>query len=350
VSTATPDRDVVGLVPLRDDEYAVSLPPGQHRGHSGNPDPFRAAQTISEGLALRVSAGLGLLRATAGLGFRLVGLGRMPLALAAGPLGRAQQQARPERPPVAVRSLGQDLELGVDEVEAAFPHATDRLVVFVPGPDEDEYCWRKGSDVVGASYGSRLAALLDWTPVHVRADDSVPTGQAGVELSALLQQLVESWPLGVRRLVLIGHGTGGLVARAACGVRAPGERPWTDLVTELIALGTPHLVARPQRMTRELGRQLDEKLAGIVAADDAAVDVPPLDGVRYVLVNDQVTTNANPAGRFVGDLLWWRQRATLRPRRARDLFPTAERHEVSTAELPLVNHPDVHNALLVWLA
>lgn len=355
MTTAPADRSAAepfGLVALRDDEYDVSLPPGKHRGHSENPDPIRAAQTISEGLALRVSAGLGILRATAGLGFRLVGLTRMPLALATGPLGRASQQqdSGPARPPVAVRSLGEDLEMGTDDIEAAFPHATDRMLVLVPSPGEDETTWRRASDVVGASYGSRLGAMLDWTPVHVRADDSVSVGQAGVELSALIQQLVEAWPVDVRRLVLIGHGTGGLVARAACGVRAPGERPWTELVTELVALGTPHLAASPQRMTRELGRQLDEKLAGIVSADDISVDVPPLDGVRYVLVNDRVTTNANPAGRFLGDLLWWRQRATLRHRRARDLFPTAERHEVSTAELPLVNHPEVHSALLVWLA
>lgn len=354
MTPASPKRDVVdavGLVPLRDDEYAVTLPPGKHRGLSDNPDPVRAAQSLTEGIATRVSAGIDLLRATAGLGFRLVGLGRMPLAIAAGPLGRAgQQRPEPDRPPLAIRSLGEDIEPTAEELERAFPHAGDCLVVFVPGLGEDESCWRRGHDQVGGTYGSRLASMLEWTPVHLRADDTVPIAQSGVALSALLQQLVDNWPTEVRRIALIGHAGGGLVARGACGVLTGGERPWTGLVTDVIVLGTPHLVARPQRLTRELGRQLDERLAGIVTADDALVDVPALEGVRYVVITDRVTVNQHPAGRFLGDLVWWRQRATRRPRRARDLFPTAERHEVSTTELPLVNHPEVHNALLLWLA
>jgi hypothetical protein len=355
VTPASPQRDVVdavGLVPLHDDEYAVTLPPGKHRGFSDNPDPVRAAQSLTEGLATRVSAGIDLLRATAGLGFRLVGLGRMPLAIAAGPLGRAamQQKPEPDRSPLAIRSMGSDLEPTPDAIDRAFPHATDQIVVFVPGLGEDEACWRRSHDQVGGSYGSRLASMLEWTPVYLRADDTVPIAQSGVAMSALMQQLVEGWPTDVRRIALIGHAGGGLVARGACGVLAGGERPWTELVTEVIVLGTPHLAARPQRLTRELGRQLDERLAGIMTADDALVDVPALDGVHYVVITDRVTVNQHPAGRFLGDLVWWRQRATRRPRRARDLFPTAERHQVSTSELPLVNHPEIHNALLLWLA
>lgn len=364
MSTAVPDPALVdevdpvaapgprpsGMVALADDEYDVALPPGQHRGHSEYPDPVRVAQTLTEGLAQRLGQGLVLLRGAAGLGFRLVGLGRMPLQLATGPLGRGQQQAvTPDRPPVAVRSIGEDVELTPEEVAEAFPSATDRLVVFVPALGEEESVWRTAADQLGASYGSRLAGLLDWTPVLLRADDSVGIGATGVETSALLQRLVDCWPVPVRRVVLIGHGTGGLVARGALGVVAMSERPWTDLVTELIALGTPHLAAPPQRGTREIGRQLDERLAGIVA-DETLVDVPPLQGVRYVLISDRVTSSPTAASRILGDLLWWRQRATLRPRRARDLFPTAERHEVGTADSPLVNHPEIHNALLLWLA
>jgi len=352
VSTATPDRDVVGLVPLRDDEYDVSLLPGRHRGAAENPDPVRAAQSLGEGLLGRVNAGLGLLRATAGLGFRLVGLGRMPLALYAGPLGRAATQAAgaPVRPPLAVRSLGADLDVDAEAIEAAFPHATGQLAVFLPAPGADEATWRTGVERTGSTYGARLASLLDWTPVYLRADDTVPLNEAAVALSALLQQLVEAWPTPVRRIALVGHAGGGLTIRGACGVVAAGAPAWTDLVTEVVALGTPHLVARPQRMTRELGRQLDERLAGILTADDAVVDVPPLAGVRYVVVQDRALATLTPAGRMVGDLLWWRQRALRTRRRARELFPSAERHHVSTTDAPLENHPEIQHALLAWLA
>jgi len=341
-----------GLVPLGADEYAATHQPGRHRGPTEGPDPVRAAQTVGEGLADKVTAGLGLLRATAGIGFRLIGLSRMPLQLTMGPLGRAvQQQAEaPSRPPLSVRSLGEDIALTPEAVESAYPHATEWLAVFVPPHGADEACWRTAGDAPVPGYPARLAGLLDWTPVHLRADDTVPLDRAGVELSALLQELVQAWPVTPTRIALVGYGTGGLLARGACGLRADGPRPWTSLVTELVALGTPSLVARRQRGSRDLGRRLDERLAGIISADDALVDVPPLDGVRYVLVSDRLTGEPNPVGRVLGDLLWWRQRATLRPRRARDLFPTAERYEVSTAAGPLTNHPQVQHALLQWLA
>lgn len=341
-----------GLVPLDADEYAVTHSPGRHRGPTDGPDPVRAAQSVTEGLAERVSAGLGLLRATAGFGIRIIGLGRMPLQLTVGPLGRAvQQQAEaPTRPPLSVRSLGEDVEVTPEAVEAAYPHATEWLAVFVPPQGSDETTWRTAGDAPVPGYPARLAGLLDWTPVHLRVDDTVPLANTAVELSALLQDLVESWPVAPTRIALLGHGTGGLVARGACGVRADGPAPWTSLVTDLVALGTPSLAARRQRGSRDLGRRLDERLAGIVSDDDALVDVPALGGVRYVLVSDRLTAEPNPLGRMFGNALWWRQRATMRQRKARDLFPTAERYEVSTADGPLTNHPEVQHALLQWLA
>jgi hypothetical protein len=349
------------LVPLGEDEYAVTLPPGQHRGHADAPDPFRAAhhigQSVTDGIAGRVQFGLGLLRATAGLGLRLVALGRRPLELAAGPLGRMQVLEREKlvRPPVAVRFLDEDLEIVRDELAVAYGaevdavEAGDHLVVFVPQPGEDERSWRRSVEELGGTYASRLAGLLGWTPVQLRVDDTVGIGNAAVELSGVLQELVEAWPTAVRRIAIVAHGTGGLVARGALGVVAPGERPWADLVTELVALGTPHLQAAPQRLAREAGKRIEERLAGILAAEEEIVDVPPRHGVRYLLVTDRAIGMANPAGAVLGGMLWWRQRAMRQVRRARDLFPTAERHEVSIGAQSLVNHPEVHRSLMEWL-
>lgn len=349
------------LVPLGKDEYAVSLPPGQHRGPADAPDPFRAAhhtaQQITEGIAGRVQFGLGLIRATAGFGLRLVALGRRPLALAVGPLGRMQvlEREKLERAPIAVRFLDEDLELERDELAVAYGaevdavEAGDHLVVFVPQPGDDERSWRRSVEEIGGTYASRLAGLLGWTPVQLRVDDTVGIGNAAVELSGVLQELVEAWPTAVRRIAIVAHGTGGLVARGALGVVAPGERPWASLVTDLVALGTPHLQASPQRFARETGRRIEERLTGILAADEEIPEVPPMHGVRYRLVTDRALSMANPAGAVLGGVLWWRQRALRQVRRARDLFPTAERHEVAIGSQALVNHPEIHRSLMEWL-
>jgi len=142
-------------------------------------------------------------------------------------------------------------------------------------------------------------------------------------------------------MVLIGAGDGGLLARGALGVRLPGTRPWTELVTELVALGTPSLGTPPGPR-----RRLEEELAGVVVVDPAVLDVSPLDHVDYLLVSERAQGRPGPLGRALGGLLRW-GRPT---RRVHDLFPTGERFAVSTHRSPLPNHPEVHDALLRWLS
>lgn len=354
------DPDVVDgytLTPLYDELVTPAAPPGSavtrvpSEQHAEGPDSLAFVRAgLSDTLSGTISAGLNLLRSTAGLGFRLAGLGRFPLALTTGPIGRAipQQQSKDERPTLAVRALGDDVQLSVDDIAWAYPHATDKIALFLPGSDEE--CWKKGYAESGGTYGSRLASYLDWTPVYFRNDETSPVAESGVALSAMVQELVETWPHDVRRIAVIGHANGGLVARAAVAVKTFAEQPWTDLVTDVVALGTPHLVAAGQPMSTGLARQLDEQLAGILTGASEIADLTPLEHARYVVVSDKRTTIRNPFGRVLGDLLWWRNTATFSPRRARDLFPTAVKHEVLTDQAPLSNHPVVLQELLGRLA
>lgn len=268
-----------------------------------------------------------------------------PVARLAGPpAGRTVRRA------LAVRVGGRDLVPDPESLAAAYPDATGRILVLVPGAGEDERVWQTGVEQTGASYGDRLAALLGWTPVTLRHDPGADLSVTGLELGGLLQQLVDGWPVPAERIVLLGHGAGGLVARGACGVQSLGATPWRPLVTELIALGTPHLAAWQQPVTRGVGRVIDEALAGIVVVGRDVVDVPALPGVDYLLITDRTQTRGNPIGRALGELLWWRHRLPATRREVQDLFPTAERFEVSTGTQPLANHTDVHDALLRWLA
>jgi hypothetical protein len=352
VETSSPDRDVVdatGLVPLHDDEYTVAHPPGRHRDQE-IPDPVRAARSLGEELAAAINSGLDLLRATAGLGFRLVGFGRLPLALTVGPLGRAA--AGPEVSstvsPVTLRMYGEDVALDRDSLDENFPHATDRIVLFVSEAGASENIWRSERDRVGNSYGSMLAQLLDWTPVYLRIEAEAGSAEAGVAISALVQMLVENWPTEVSRIAIVGHAAGGLAIRAACGIRSIGEQPWTELVSEVVVLGTPNLVAATPRRI-QFGRQFEEGLAGLTSTDRARLDVPHLEHARYLMIGDAALNARNPVGRAMGDLLWWRNTATGRRKRAYVLFPQAAQVQVATRDFPLVHHPEIQQALVEWL-
>jgi len=360
----TPDTFPVTsqLVPLSEDEYAVGWPDGKHRGTATAPDPVRGAQDLTGGLVQLATTGLGLGFRVIGLGFRIVGFRPRPLSLDVGPLGRAAAVARretpldrflPDRedvPPVTLRSAGEEVALEAAPVDRAFPHATDRIAVFVSSIGASERSWSLHHDQLGGTYASRLAAMLGWTPVFVRVDAQASVAEAGVALAAALQRLSEEWAVEVNRIAVLGHGAGGLVGRAACGLRNLAEQPWTRLVTDVLVLDTPTLAkATGRRVGARAAAGLDQLLAGVTDAEAAGLDVPLLDGARYVVVTDEAKSAGNPVGRALGGLLWWRQTATGRRQEARQLFPEAEHFTVSTSEFSLVNHPDVHQFLLSWL-
>lgn len=290
---------------------------------------------------------LDLLRSGTMLGMRLVGLTKAPLALAA-PLVRSRAA---DREPVVLRSAGRSVGLDRASLAGAFPHATGRLLVLVPDGADDESSWSAGVNRTGGTYASRMAHLLDWTPVHLNIDPDTGPAQLAVELSAILQRLVEGWPCDVGRIAFLAHGSGGLVVRSACGVANHAPEPWHELVSDVIALGTPHLaVPAARRLAPTTSRDLEERLAGVTTVDRADPDVPGLDHATYAVVTPRNRVERSLVGGLLGNVLWWRQRTTLRPRRAHALFPTAEVHHVETGEAGLVNHPDVHTALLAWLA
>lgn len=320
------------------------------------------------GIATAVYAGIGL-------GFRAAsyGLGRaadteVGPRLEDGPRGRFVSSAvngligdrlAEERPrmaiPMAVRSAGRDVPTA--ELGSAFPDATGRVVLFLHGLCENESYWHRGP---GPTYGEMLAGR-GWTPVFLRANTGLGLRPNGVALAALVQDLVDAWPVPVARLALVGHSMGGLIVRAAGAVATDAERPWAGLVSDVVTLGTPHLGAPIARgighgsrglgrlpETAAFGRILDWRSVGVhdlVAG--LADDVPPLPHARYRLVAATVTTRPrHPLGHVVGDLL-----VRVRSAYGEGLFPDGTvLHVGRTDHFGLLNHPEVHRALQEWLS
>ena len=269
---------------------------------------------------------------------------RTPLVLAGASLGRATTQV--DRPLVAFRCRDQDVTPGELAGLLDGESVSGRLLVLVPDVGADEHLWTEGRDTTGATYAERLQALLGWTPVHTRLDAGSPT-EAGLELASLLQRLVGLWPVPVERIVLLAAGGGGLAVRAATAVRLPDGAPWTARVSEVIGLGVPRYAAEPSVLASDLGRRLDEQLAGIVVADAAFLGLEPAVSADHLLVGERMV-GPNPFGTAFGWMLWRRHRRGGRPRHVVDLFPSAESFELAPSG-PLTNRGDVHDALLRWL-
>ncbi|MEO9325572.1 hypothetical protein ABFT23_18925 [Nocardioides sp. C4-1] len=381
--------DALSLLAEVADELVVKSARDTHlawadRAHGLTNRATRGAGTVPEvvhrGIAAAVYEGLGLgLRtaskgldkaAEAGLGPRLEAgpRGRLLSSVVNGLIGDRLLEERPQLAiPTAVRLDGADVEPEPDELARAFPAATGRVVLFVHGLCENESSWDLHRDRTGTTYGEALAAD-GWTPVFLRINTGLSLRSNGVALTALVQRLVEAWPVPVTRVALVGHSLGGLVVRAAGAVAAsaPDHPDWNTLVSDVVTLGTPHLGAPIawgvghgsrglQRLpeTAAFGRFLDWRSVGVhdlVAG--LADDVPPLPHARYHLVGATLTeSERHPVGDVVGDLLVRPRSAYGRDRRGRELFPGADTvHVGRTDHFGLLNHPVVLRHLRAWLA
>jgi hypothetical protein len=380
--------DALALAAAYAEELLVATSRDTHRAVAGRVfgllsrgtgRPGRATRVVHDAVTAGVYGGLGLtVRAAAG-GLSRMGASGIGPRLEDTARGRALRSAvnglvgdrlRDEHPHLAltmsVRVAGQVVPPQPGPLAAAYPDASDRVVVFVHGLGEHEGHWEAFADRVGATYGSRLADA-GWSPVYLRANTGLPVAENGVALASLVQELVEHWPTRVRRLAMVGHSLGGLVVRAACavaGTAGVGAEPWVERLTDVVTLGTPHLGAdlalgagRGARALAALpeaaafGRVLDHRSPGIRDLERGLPELPALEHVRYRLVSAALGPERGPVGALLGDLLVRRGSATGTPRRTPLLFPDADvLHLPHAGHFHLLNHPDVHAALERWLA
>jgi pimeloyl-ACP methyl ester carboxylesterase len=135
-----------------------------------------------------------------------------------------------------VRHDGAALDLSEASLAGALPQATGKVAVLVHGLCmSDRQLTRKGHD-----HGRKLARDLGYTPVYVRYNSGLHVSTNGKRLAALLEPLIEKWPVPIEDFVIIGHSMGGLIARSAVHYGRRGRRAWPKRLRRLVFIGTPH--------------------------------------------------------------------------------------------------------------
>jgi hypothetical protein len=290
--------------------------------------------------------------------------------------------------PMSVRHGGRDLAVEAGALAAAYPDATPRLAVFLPGLVETEVAWRyKALQHHGdpdVNYGTLLRRDLGYSPVWLRYNTGLHVSDNGHRLAALLDELIDAWPVPARDLVLIGHSMGGLVARSALAQALDRDRRWPLLVRDTITLGTPHLGAPLEKgvnlltyllsrfaETRPLSTVLAARSVGIkdlrygnlVHADwvdrdqdallhNTRTPVPLHPGARHFVV--LATLAGSPdglVGQLIGDLLVRPHSAQGHSLDAHHLpLPAGHIHQLpGLHHLDLLNHPAVYQQIYHWL-
>jgi hypothetical protein len=276
---------------------------------------------------------------------------------------RLAQADSPLAVPMAVRRDGRDVPLTRAGLHAAFPRATRRIVVFVHGLCETDEAWRLREARRGGTYATRLAAEHGTTSVFVRFNSGLPIARNGRELAALLEDLLDAWPVADARLDLIGHSMGGLLIRAACEHGVAGAASWIDRLAVTVSLGTPHHGAPLEQAVEVFGRLLRRTPEGAPLAtvlDARSVGIKDLrhgsasvlhDGARHHAVAATLGgTDRHLLSRAFGDALVLLPSAHGGSGERAIGFAAEDLAQLSRADhLALLNHEAVEELLVGWL-
>jgi pimeloyl-ACP methyl ester carboxylesterase len=284
---------------------------------------------------------------------------------------------------MAVRRRRRDLALDSSSLAEAFPNPTSRLVVFVHGlcGTEETWSWFGGHST---SYGARLARDLGFTPLYVRYNTGLHISDNGARLVGLLTRAVDSWPVDVSEIVLVGHSMGGLVVRSACHYGEESEEDWVDGVRHVFCLASPHLGAPLEKAanvaawalgsfpeTAPLARIVNGRSEGIkdlrfgylidqdwegqdpdALLENNRHDIRFLETANYYYVGATLTRDpGHPLGHLVGDLLVRLPSASGQGARGQRIpFEIDNGHHAGgLTHFHVLNNADVYRQILAWL-
>ncbi len=173
------------------------------------------------------------------------------LAILNGVLGdRLEADGNPLAVPMTLRVRGEALDW---HALPPVPEATGKVAVLVHGLCLSDGHWQTGGPAL--DHGRALEAL-GYTPLYLRYNSGLHVSQNGRALSALLERLVDRWPVPVDDLTMVAHSMGGLLARSAAHYAEQDARRWLGRLKHLVFLGTPHHGAPLERAGNWVDRLL----------------------------------------------------------------------------------------------
>ncbi|HTN33523.1 MAG TPA: hypothetical protein VL091_05920, partial [Marinobacter sp.] len=122
--------------------------------------------------------------------------------------------------PMTFRKHGQPVELKQTSLAAAYPRATQKVMVLAHGLCMSDLQWGRDETQTESETGTqgteeairyaRMAEALGYTPLFLHYNSGRHISTNGREFSSLLDTLVQEWPVPITELVVVGHSMGGL--------------------------------------------------------------------------------------------------------------------------------------------
>jgi pimeloyl-ACP methyl ester carboxylesterase len=148
--------------------------------------------------------------------------------------------------PLAIRMRFRQAGKGVALEPASLCDAhggNGRLLILLHGLCMNDLQWQRQ----GHDHGAALARDLGFTPLYLHYNSGRAIPENGREFADLMQALVQSWPVPIERLAIVGHSMGGLIARSALHQSRGAGQTWPRRLDSLVCLGSPHFGAPLER-------------------------------------------------------------------------------------------------------
>ena len=138
--------------------------------------------------------------------------------------------------PMQFRYQGKRIALDAGSLKEAYPKINGKILLMIHGLCMNDVKWCRNDH----NHGEELAKALNLTPIYLYYSGGRHISTNGQNLNALLEQLVNSWPLPVEELLIVAHSMGGLVGRSALHYGKEEKKSWTKQLKKIVFLGTPH--------------------------------------------------------------------------------------------------------------
>jgi hypothetical protein len=153
-----------------------------------------------------------------------------------------QASGNPLALPMVLRQAGGEPLPASTPLALSAPAGPD-LLLLVHGLCMDHNAWQRN----GQDQGAALARELGCTPLFLHYNTGLHVSTNGRALAHLLDALFAAWPVRPRRLTIVGHSMGGLVARSACHYAQAAGLAWRGRLREMVFIGTPQQGAPLER-------------------------------------------------------------------------------------------------------
>jgi len=174
------------------------------------------------------------------------------------------------------------------------PAATGKVLLLAHGLCMNDLLWRRH----GHDHGAALAAH-GYTPVYLHYNSGLHVAANGLACAALIESLLQAWPVPVEEFTILAHSMGGLVARSALQQGAQAGHTWPPRLSRMIFLGTPHFGAPLERGGSWIDTLLDASPYTTAFARLGKIRSAGITDLRYGRISDAAgsrRTIALPAG------------------------------------------------------